>query len=352
MVTYSEIYNRMLNDYNTRTGNYPSDSSDVAIRLKTLAGEIFSCYMNLEFIKTQMFLTTATGEYLDYHANQRGLTRKGATKAKGTVDFGTYSSAQRTLIIPKGTVVSTSDKNPVLFETDEEATIMTGQVRTTVSCTALESGSNSNVRANRVNIIVTPVGDVSIVTNPTTFTGGSDAESDEELRGRIEDTIKNVSNGANLAYYRKLVLSVEGVDSVGIIPQNRGVGTVDIFIGTKGTKASSELVSKVQSLIDEYKEINTDVLVQSASVLNFQVSLSVTVKPGYDIDNIRQNVTERLKEFVTSLGVGKNVYEADLADIIYHTDGVENYFLSFSDSNVNQNQYANLTSVNITERSS
>lgn len=349
MVTYDEIYSRMLKDYNTRTGNFPSDSSDIAIRLKVLAGEIFSSYINLEFIKNQMFLTTATGEYLDYHASQRGLTRKSAAKATGVARFGANSSPVRVLTIPKGTIVSTAGENPVLFETDNEAIIMAGQSSVSVKCTALEGGSNGNIGAYRLNVIVTPVGEVSLVSNPLAFTGGTDEETDEELRKRIEDSIINVSNGANSAYYRKLVLSVEGVDSVGIIPQNRGVGTVDIFIATKGTTVASELVEKVQKLIDEYKEVNTDALVQKARAYNFNVSTSISVKPGFSFNEVKESLTNNLKEFASYLGVGKNVYEADIADIIYHTEGVERYFLSFSDGLVAKSHYPNLVSVTVTE---
>ena len=229
MITYEEIYNRMLNDYNAQTGNYPSNSSDVAIRLKVLAGEIFSSYMNLDFIKKQMFLSTATGEYLDYHGAQRGLKRKSAAKATGYVNMGLNSSALRTLTIPKGTVVSTAGENPVLFQTDADAVLMAGQSRVSVNCTAVEGGSSGNVRSYQISVIVTAVDGISVVSNPTVFTGGTDRETDEEFRRRIEDSIKNVSNGANEAYYRKLALSVDGVNGVEIIPKNRGVGTVDII---------------------------------------------------------------------------------------------------------------------------
>ncbi len=352
MITYDEIYKRMLDDYYTRTNFYPSESSDIAIRLKVLAGEIFSAYMNLEFIKKQMFLTTATGEYIDYHASQRGLIRKSGTKATGTVDFRTSAPAQSSIFIPKGTIVSTAGEDPVLFETSSDTTLLSGQSRVTSNCTALKEGSSGNIRVNSISVIVTPISGITSVLNTLAFTGGADEENDEEFKQRIEESIINVSNGANSAYYRKLALSVEGVEGVGIIPKNRGVGTVDIFICAKGAVANSALVQKVQSLINEYKEINTDVLVKSASVWNFPLSLSVSVKPGYDFNTVKTNLTANLREFVSSLGVGKSVYEADIADVIYHTDGVDRYFLSFSDSTVSQDQFANLTTVTITERSS
>lgn len=68
-------------------GYVPDDASDIGIRMKTLAGEIFSLESSLDFLKRQMFPTTATGEYLDKHAEMRGLKRKPAIKASGKLMF-------------------------------------------------------------------------------------------------------------------------------------------------------------------------------------------------------------------------------------------------------------------------
>lgn len=43
METYDEIYGRMKNAYEHETGDSFNEVSDIAIRLKVLAGEILSC---------------------------------------------------------------------------------------------------------------------------------------------------------------------------------------------------------------------------------------------------------------------------------------------------------------------
>ena len=40
--TYSEILERMQNEFEKNAGYVPDNASDIGIRMKTLAGEIFS----------------------------------------------------------------------------------------------------------------------------------------------------------------------------------------------------------------------------------------------------------------------------------------------------------------------
>lgn len=347
MESFEEIYKRMFENYSDITGNNPSELSDIAIRLKLLAGEIFSCQMNLDFIKKQMFLQSATGQYLDYHGKLRGVTRKQSIKAVGEVNFGTANSLLTSLVIPKGTVVATSGETPVLFETTEDAVISQGQARVTVNCIAQEGGEKGNVGIGEISVLVTPVGNIITISNTKSFKGGVNEESDENFRKRIEDTIINVSNGTNIAYYKKLALSVDGVQSVGVIPLNRGKATVDVFISGKGTAASSALVEEVQQLMNQRREINTDVRVESATQWTITFTMILTVKSGFDFDVVKENCIAKIREYVSNLGVGVPVYIADLSDVVYHIDGVKNHSFSSSDRFPTQKVFPVVSSINV-----
>ena len=91
METYDEIYTRMKEKYEDESAYEIDPASDIAIRLKVLAGEIYNAQCSLEWLKRQMFADTATGEYLDLLAQQRGITRKAATKASGQLTFSVTS---------------------------------------------------------------------------------------------------------------------------------------------------------------------------------------------------------------------------------------------------------------------
>ena len=117
MKTYEEIYESMKQAYETERGDEVDEASDIAIRLRVLAGEIYNMQTELEWTKRQFFAATATGEYLDYIALQRGLERKPARKAKGALTFSLEEAKNFAVAIPAGTVVATDGEVPVRFVT-------------------------------------------------------------------------------------------------------------------------------------------------------------------------------------------------------------------------------------------
>ena len=126
MATFDEIYARMKAKYIEESGSEFLETSDIAIRLRVLAGEIYNAQTSLEWLKKQMFVNTASGENLDYLASERGLKRKEATKAKGEIMFMIPEAVDHKITIPKGAVVSTNDKTPIRFCTTETEEIGIG----------------------------------------------------------------------------------------------------------------------------------------------------------------------------------------------------------------------------------
>lgn len=325
MDSYEDILSRMKNKYKELTSLEIPELSDIDIRMKVLAGEIYNDEVNLEFLKRQMLASTATGTYLDYHAADRGIARKPAVKAKGEVRFITDDYAAQDIIIPAGTIVATSGENPVKFVTDEQATLHADSYYVTVKCTAQNGGLNGNVASNTINTIVTNVVGIDSVNNIWPFNGGNDVESDEPLRKRVLDTYKSVSNGTNKAYYKRLALSVEGVYSVNVVPGGRGAGTVDIYIATQNAGAPIELVDKVQSLMDREREINVDVRVYTAVVDLLTLGIFVTLKDGYSLETVQQNITQSVNEYINELEVGESVLEYPLSAAILKAEGVYDF---------------------------
>ncbi len=348
MESFNDVYSRMMENYRNLTGYTPSEESDVAIRIRLLAGEIVACQMNLDFLKNQAFIETATGEYLDYHGGLRGLTRKSSIKAKGEVTFTLAEELTYQVVIPKGTLIASLGADAVTFETDAQAIINTGQTSVTVACTALQGGRKGNVKAGTVNVMVDTVSDVSAVNNKNNFTGGADTESDQSFRRRITDSVINVSNGTNQAYYKKLAESVDGVSSAGVIPLGRGAGTVDVYICSYGEEASDELIAKVQSLMDEKREINSDVKVYSAKPYGIIFNLSIDIKTGYDFDTVAEQCRQAIRDYVYSLKVGDYFRSADYCDKIYHIDGVLNYDSLDSDVYTPQSSFITVRDIEIT----
>lgn len=324
MDKYEDILRRMKNKYRGMSGCEVPEMSDIDIRMKILAGEIYNDEINLEFIKRQIFASTAAGEYLDYHAADRGIERKSAVKAKGEVRFEVDEEVTQPILIPEGTVLSTEGSEPVRVVTDSDVVFNSGYF-VTVPCTAQEGGASGNIGSRKIKTMVTNVIGIDRVYNVWPFSGGSDTESDEALRKRVLDTYKAVSNGTNKAYYKRLAMSVEGVYSVNVVPKVRGTGTVDVYIACYNSAAPQELVSRVGALISSQRELNVDVEVYTADIQSFTVGIEVVLKDGYDLGTVRQNISDSISEYINTLEVGDDVLEYRLSSAIINSEGVEDF---------------------------
>lgn len=325
MEAYSEILDRMKAKYEELTGITPSDTSDIGVKLQVLAGEIYSAMVNAQWIFRQMFPATATGEYLDYHAGERGLSRRQASFSEGEVIFSVSEATATELVIPAGTVVSTKGNEPLLFETTEEGTIATGTTAVHIPVKAMHSGSAYNVGAGKILLMVTPPAGVESVTNPDPCTSGTDVENDEYLRERIEESLRFAPSGANCAYYKKIAMETDGVQSAGVVPRARGTGTVDVYVAGEGTEVSKETIAQVQDVLSLLREVNVDVLVKPATPSYISMALNIELKDGYDFDSVREKCIQALKEYIISRGVGGNVLLTEAGERIYHIDGVKEY---------------------------
>lgn len=201
MEELNAIYERMRAIFAEEAGFVPNNGCDAMVRLYALASEVQSLLAQADWVLDQSFPQTAVGQYLDYHAETRALTRLPAAKATGVLRFSAPSAAVTDYEIDAGSVAMTS--GGVRFETTEKATLAKGETYVDVPASAVEAGASGNAIAGAIHLMsVYPVG-ITQCTNPEAFSGGSDEESDEKLRERVLESYKRLPNGANAAFYEQ-----------------------------------------------------------------------------------------------------------------------------------------------------
>ena len=353
MESYETILERMKNKFVELSGSNINDDSDIGIRMKVLAGEVFSLQNNVLWLKNQMFAQTAEGIQLEYLALEKGINRKAAVCSSGTLKFMRDVALDYDLEIPVGTICSTSGLNSIRVKTTQDAILHAGELSVTVPAESETGGALQNTGAETIKIMVTPPAGITSVTNEDPFVGGMDAESDEELRERLLDSYKNVSNGTNAAFYKSCVLKYDGVYSASVIAKNRGVGTVDIYVAAKGGAPSDELIQTIQNEISQIRELNVDVKVSKAQLTQIPIAIEISIKNGYNFEEIKQLCQTKISEYFNSLKIGDPFVVAALGSFIYSIQGVENYYVSSSvttDRYMDQTQLAVKGSVQISER--
>lgn len=325
METYDEIYERMKKKYEQESGAQFDEASDIAIRLKVLAGEIYNANVNMEWIKNQMFVETATGERLDYLARQRGLERKPAQKAQGEITFYISEPIDHTIIIPKGAVAATAEEIPRRFVTTEDEEITQGTTFVSVYAEAEKAGNSGNAVYGAVTVAVDVPSEIEWVKNREAYVGGTDEESDEELRERIRDSYLRLPNGTNAAYYEQLALTVDGIAKVKAVGKVRGNGTVNVYVSGDGKEAVSTAVKKAQTLISSKRELNVDVQVVNASLVDFNLDVTVYKREEFSDSEIRQKCNAAFNEFIRLLGIGEKLYLSALGKALLDTGCILNY---------------------------
>lgn len=323
MKTIDDIYQEMLVCFGMQTGLEPKEGCDLSARLYAVAAQVYSLYVQADWILRQAFPQTAERDYLDRHAQLRGLERKPAVAAEGIVRFTAGETTETTRDIPQGTVCMTAGL--IRFETKVPATVDAGMRTVDVPVRALEPGELGNVAAGAiVSMAVAPIGILSCM-NPEPCVGGADGEEDSALRTRVLETFKRLPNGANSAFYQQGALSFDQVVAAAVIPRPRGVGSVDVVPATLAGLPDEELLEKLRAYFEERREIAVDLKVRAPETASINIAVQVEPEEGRNKAEVLAGVEKAIRDWFTGKLLGQRILLARLGELVYHCDGVANY---------------------------
>lgn len=349
MKEVSELYEQMLAVFEEKTGFTMDDTADLAVRLYAAAAQVQTLYAYADWAMGQSFPQTATGEYLDYHAALRGITRKSGTRATGVLRFRIDRALEEDLPISAGTVCATPGL--VRFVTTKDGAILAGELYTDIEAQAESVGTSGNAGAETITVLTRAPEGVVGVLNPRAFTGGSGTEDDESLRLRVLDSFIRLPNGANAAFYELRALSHAGVEAAVVIPRMNGIGTVGVVIASAEGAPPESLRLAVQKDLDAVREIAVDVTVLAPELCPVTVTAHIRPKTGVTFDEARQAAEQAIKGCFSGAILGKSLYRAALSSAIFATGKVENVVLVQPQADItgSQKQLAQLEALTITE---
>lgn len=205
----------------------------------------------------------------------------------------------------------------------------------TVPVTALVAGAEGNVGSGAITEIES--GDLALnaVTNTAALAGGTEEETDEELRARILLEFEGRGAG-NINDYRRWALSRPGVGRVFVNPVWNGPGTVQVVVMTStGDPVSAAIVNDVQAYIDPTSGTSdgqappgVTVTVSTPTAVNVAVVGTVAFKPGYSLDGTagttaqRALIVQALSDYIDSLDVGDDVIYDHVKAQFFRVPGV------------------------------
>ena len=225
--------------------------------------EFMKTYVELGELYKVAFGDTAYGEFLTRKALDSGVVRKEATKAIG------YVTVKGNGELPKGSQFAT--QTGVLFETLDTVTV---DKMATVKVEAVTPGTIGNVTAQAISVIPMSIPGMLSVSNAEPMQDGFEAETDEELRTRYLNHVRNPGTSGNINHYYEWAMSVAGVGGAKVIPTWNGAGTVKVIIvDTEYKAASTEIVYKVQAYIDTVRPMGAVVTVKTVEPTTINISI-------------------------------------------------------------------------------
>lgn len=197
--------------------------SVLSVLCYALAGLAYLHYAYLDWISQQAVPWTATDEYLESWGALRGVTRKAATAASGSVAFtvtgdGTIPAGSSIALAGGLTAVTTSDSTT------------SGSVAT-APATCGTTGSAGNLAAGNLATLSSPIAGIQTVGQVSAaFVGGSDIEEEESFRSRVMLAWQGDGENGKKQDYIDWALAVPGVTRAWANPLGFGAGTVVVYI--------------------------------------------------------------------------------------------------------------------------
>lgn len=314
--TYEDIKQRMLDNINSdidkREGSFTQNM------ISPISEELAKIYLEQRDLVSMAFVRNGFFNYLDDKCWEYGVERKIGTSAVGEVTF----EGEDGTVISNGTTIYNNDLYYVVLN---DADISNGKADLVVE--AYEMGKKYNVLKNTEFTLKENIQGVTKVYAKEDFKGGTDTETDEELRDRYFNTIKKSYTSGNVAHYETWTLEVNGVGSCKVYPLKNGNGTVEIVITNSDMLgASSELIESVKANIEEKRPIGANVSVVSATEKAININANITLSAGYELMEVKKMFEEKLKEYLKEISFKTSyVSTAKLGNILLDIDGVYDY---------------------------
>lgn len=269
------IVEELISRYETAAGVtlYPGDP--VRLFLETIAYIISYQRSLIDFTGKMNLLAYATGNYLDHLGVFVGVSRLSAAAAVCTVRFSLSAIQSGSVIIPAGTRVSAGGN--MYYATDAVTEIPAGEAYADIAVTAVLSGTAGNgLLPGQINVLVDPLPFIQSVANITASTGGTDTETDDNFRERIQLAPESFSVAGPVGAYEFWARSAHpGISSVAVNSPTPGV--VNIYpLLSGGEIPTDEIIQIVEDVLtdEQVRPLTDDVHVYAPTALEYTLSVT------------------------------------------------------------------------------
>lgn len=308
--------------------------------LYAVATECQHLYYKLFQVEQRSDLMTASGSALDALARNRGLERLGAssssviltiTASKATAFTSSFTLTNFQASTGGGQTFSVT--GPVTFyPAYDNATRAIAKVVAESSAT----GTSQNVAIGTVTQVITgsytglPVGVTLAVNNGGPALGGSEAESDSQLRTRVAGLFAGLNQGTR-GFYESQVREIAPEVTRVYVGRGSGLGQVKVFCATRsGAPLSGARKSEIEQTLGQRTPIQTYLSVEDMVFREIDIVFTTTLRSGYTLAQAAEQVGTAMSEYLDwSVWPFETAVQADDVLAICSTaDAVDNLSVS------------------------
>lgn len=237
-----------------------------------VAGLAHGLHGHLYYVSKQLLPDSDDADTIYRWASILGITPTSPVAAVGPI---LITGADETSI-PAGTIWTRADG--VEFRTTDVAAIVGTDATVTVE--AVVPGSDGNTDQDTWLTICTPIAgiDSRALVVADSIVDGVDAESTVALRTRVYARLQTPPTGGGPGDYVRWAKEVAGVTRAWELPNQLGIGTVQLLFATDGEMSPSPSEAKVievQAYIDARAPVTADVTVSAPTDVQVDFELSV-----------------------------------------------------------------------------
>ncbi len=313
--------------------------------LAPAAAELSQCYISLDVYKDQTNLENATSENLDNRVADFGVTRNSPTFAQRIGEFKNTNNEPMEIELNTKFGIPNIEGGYTYMVTSE---IELGKY--VLICET--AGTVGNEYFGEL-LPVTSVNDLGEAKLTGIYIAGEDEESDESLRGRTIDKLRETPFGGNIAEYKQYVEDIDGIGACMVIPIWNGGGTVKIVPVTNSYDIpSSAKINEIQTLLDPTQNsgqgigiapIGHIVTVSAPNKLTINVSADIQIDSTHSLSGLEESIKQSIGNYINEVQMNWSdaesltIYTSRLLASILSVKGVvnaENLKINNSSSNL------------------
>ena len=305
-----------------------------------MAGLAYSVYGYLDWIALEAVPFTATDEYLYAWAALIGVYQKDSTPAAGFAQFNGIA----TTVLPAGSALTRQDGTP--YTTTADGTVDGTGVLLVPILADVNGAFTDCDDGTPISIDQPPAGINAAGATVGPTTGGSDQETQADMRTRMLFKYASPPQGGAASDYIEWALEVPGCTRAWIEPQGQGPGSVVVYpmfdvvnaanggfphgtdgvaaLETRGTVATGDQLA-VANYIFPLRPVTALVWVAAPAPLAVNITLA-----ALDPDTVETTaaITASLNDMFLAVGeIAGTIYPSQLYDAISSTPGVNRFVM-------------------------